>query len=100
MLIACSTMEIKRYDRVIEGEPSDHQRRFLYIPLPIFRKCTNIRDIIEQYHGRKDKKPRNGIEIENKIKKIYSELGQLERWSEWHLDKLDYIWPKNVSERA
>lgn len=93
---------LQPYKRVLYGEnkPSDHQRTFLYLPLETFRDYTNIRSIIQKYHGRTDKKPLKEIEIKQKIKKYHSELGNLNKWNDWHLDKLDFIWPEDGGERV
>lgn len=76
-----------------QPEPSEHQRKFLYLPLPIFREYTNIRSIVLKYDRRKGDKPLKEIEINQKIKKYHSEMDKLRKWDEMHLDELDFTWP-------
>lgn len=87
--------QLPPFYRRLDGdqEPSDHQRKFLYLPLSIFRDYTNIRSIILKYNRRTDNKPQKEIEINQKIKRCHNEMGALHKWPEWHLDKLEFIWP-------
>lgn len=84
--------ELPPFHRVLGEEPSDHQRKFLYLPLPIFRDYTNIRSIIIKYYSRKDNKPQKEIEITQKIKRCHAQMEELGKWNELHLDELDFIW--------
>lgn len=90
-------VELPPFHRYLDAnqEPTDYQRRFLYLPLSIFREHTNIRSIIQKHDPRKDNKPQKEIEINQKIKKYHSAMGSLKKWRELHLDKLEFIWPKD-----
>lgn len=87
-------LELEPFRRVLKGdlEPTDHQRRFLYIPLPIFRDYTNIRDIVIKHNGRRDGKALHEIAIKHKIQHCHDEMGKLDQWEKLHLDELDYTW--------
>lgn len=74
-----------------EQKPTEHQRKFLYLPLPIFRDFTNIRTIIEKYDGHKDGKPLKEIEFKHKIKDRHKKMVELDKWKDLHLDKLKFI---------
>lgn len=86
-------MELEPFRRVLdEGEkPSEHQRKFLYLPLPIFQDYTNIRSIIVKYNHRKDGKPLKQIEIKHKIEDCHKRMGNLKKWKDLHLDELNFI---------
>lgn len=84
--------EIEPFRRKVNGLPNIHQKKFLYLPLAIFRDHTNIRSIVTCYNKRKDGKPLKEIEIKQKIKKIHDRLGELEKWTDWHLGELYYSW--------
>lgn len=85
---------LEPFERELFGdeEPSEHQMKFLYLPLPIFRDYTNIRSIIIKYNRKKDGKPLKGIEINQKIKACHTKLGELDQWEELHLDELEFEW--------
>ena len=85
---------VEPFHRVLDV-PTDHQRKFLYLPFPIFRDFTNVRSIVIKHQRRKDGKPMKEIEIKQKIKKCHNEMGHLEKWNNLHLDELDYIWPES-----
>lgn len=86
-------MEVQPVHRVKheEQEPSEHQRKFLYLPLEIFRDCTNIRSIIVKYDSRNDGKPLKQIEIKHKIADRHKQMQNLETWKDLHLDELNFI---------
>lgn len=93
-------LELETYRRELAGgeEPTDHQRKFLYLPSPILRDFTNIREIIKKHHRRKDNKPLKEIEIKHKIENCHKEMGELDKWESLHLDKLDFIKHKNSED--
>lgn len=76
----------------------EHQRKFLSLPLPIFRDFTNIRSIIIEHNIAKNGKPLKEIEIKHKIEKCHKQMTKLRKWKVLHLDELDFIWPD--SERV
>lgn len=83
---------IEPFRRNFNGMPSDHQVKFLYLPLAIFRDYTNIRSIVTCYQKRPDGKPLKEIEIKQKIQKIHQQLDQLDKWKDWHLGELYFDW--------
>lgn len=81
------------FSRTLDGEPTDHQRKFVYLPLSVFRDYTNVRSlVIEKYKAKKDKHPPEFV-IKKTVEKYHKQLSQLNRWDELGLDKLDYKWP-------
>lgn len=84
--------EIEPFRRKVNGVPTVHQAKFLYLPLAIFRDHTNIRSIVTCYEKRKDGKPLKEIEIKHKIQKIHRRLDKLDKWKDWHLGELYFDW--------
>lgn len=86
-------LELETFRRKLAGdeEPTDHQRKFLYLPSPILRDFTNLRKIIEKYNRRKDNKPLKEIEIKHKIANYHKQMVELDKWKSLHLDELDFI---------
>lgn len=73
-----------------DQEPNDHQRMFLYLPLPILRDFTNIESlIIDDFVMKKAKQPTQA-EIEKTIDKYHQQMGQLKKWKNWELHKLEF----------
>lgn len=89
-------LELEPFHRALDGdqEPTDHQRKFLYLPLPIFRDYTNIRSIIINHTHRKNGKLTEFI-IKKKIEACHSKLGELGEWKNLHLDKLEFKWDES-----
>lgn len=85
--------EIEPFRRKLNGVPKDLQKKFLYLPLAIFRDHTNIRSIVTVHHGnRNDDTPLTEMEIQHKIEEIHDRMGEFDKWKEWHLDALYYSW--------
>lgn len=83
-------LELEPFRRVLDGdqEPTEHQRKFLYLPLPILRDYTNIRSIIIKHTRRKNNTPLRGIEIIA----YHRKMSKLDEWENLHLDELEYKW--------
>lgn len=99
MYIAMTKKLLPQFKRELneKDEPSNHQRKFLYLPLPVFRDFTNICSIvIDGYVQKKFKQPTNML-VEVKIEKYHKELGQLNKWKSRHLDKLEFLLPQNAT---
>lgn len=71
-------------------EPSDHQRRFLYLPLSILRDFTNIELIIKDDFIKKKARLPTKTEMEKTIVKYHQQMGQLNKWKNWKLNKLEF----------
>lgn len=89
---------LKPFIRQLDQEPTDHQRKFLHLPFPIFRDFTNIRSIVIDNHKKRKGKPPPEFVIKKTIGKYHDELSELDKWERLNLDKLEFICedPKNV----
>lgn len=74
---------------------TDHHRKFLHLPLAIFRDFTNIRSIITDEQKKKNGKNPPGFVVNKLIEKRHQDMWQLDKWNEWNLHKLDYNWPNS-----
>lgn len=76
-------------------EFTDQQRKFMYLPLAVFKNFTNIQEVFaENYRNARGKDPKQ-IEIKKAVEKIRNELPNPDSWTKWSLSKLDFIWPKH-----
>lgn len=91
---------LEPFTRELSGdkEPDDQQRKFLYLPLPILRKFTNIESIITEEYIMKHAKQPTKREIEQLIEKCHQQMGQLNKWKQLKLTKLDFRAPHSHTE--
>lgn len=82
---------LKPFTRQLDQEPTDHQRKFLYLPFPIFRDFTNIRSIVIDNHEKRKGKPPPEFVIKKTIEKHHADLSELDKWEKLNLDKLEFI---------
>lgn len=71
-------------------EPTNHQRQFLFLPLPIFRDFTNIEKIVTDKFKKKNGKEPPRFVIGKTIQNRHKNLSQLDKWKEWGLNKLKF----------
>lgn len=71
-------------------EPTDHQRKFLYLPLSMLRDFTNIESIVTDTYIANYAKLPSKTEVEKTIEKYHQQLGQLNKWKHWKLSKLEF----------
>lgn len=77
--------------KLTEGpEPNDHQQHFLYLPLPILRDFTNIESLITDDFIMKKAKQPTKTETEQIIERYHQQMGQLTKWKQWKLHKLEF----------
>lgn len=79
-------------------DPTDHQRKFLYLPLPILRDFTNIKEIATDEYIMKNAKQPTERELEQSIEKYHEQMGQLNKWKHLKLSKLDFDLPHSDTE--
>lgn len=73
-----------------DQEPTDHQRRFLFLPFAIFQDFTNIEKIVsDQFTKKHGKKPPLFV-LKKTIQTRHKNLSQLDKWKEWGLNKLKF----------
>lgn len=91
---------LEPFIRELKGDkdPNDHQRKFLYLPLPIFRDFTNIKSIATDEYISKNAKQPTKREIDESIEKYHQQMGQLNRWKHLKLSKLDFCLPYSDTE--
>lgn len=71
------------------NEAIDHQRKFLYLPLYLFRTETNINELVVKFE-KNQKSVMDREALNARITQIHSELVYLDSWP-IYLNKLRYI---------
>ena len=75
-------------------EPADFRRLFKYLPLKVFRKVTNIEQlIIAEYKKKHDDKSPPFIHINKTAEKRHQQMSTLDDWNGTILEQLDFNWP-------
>lgn len=95
-----ATKLLEPFIREIVGgkEPNDHQKSFLYLPLPILRTFTNIESIVmDEYITLHAKQPAKR-QIDETIEKRHQQMGQLNKWRHWNLSKLEFRLPNTDTD--
>lgn len=77
----------------IDFEPADFRRLFKYLPLNVFRKYTNIEQLLSAEYAEKHDKQPPGIYINKATAKYHQKMTKSDDWQGSILEKLDFIWP-------
>lgn len=77
----------KRFDS------ADFHRLFKYLPLNVFRKFTNIEELIVAEYQKKNNKSPPNIYINKTIKKYHTKISN-DEWNEPIFDRIDFNWSK------
>lgn len=73
--------------------PTDHQRKFANLPLPIFRHYTNVRELVIEKIKQRNKNPLE-IVIKKTIEQYHAR--PLDEWDDIVLNRLEFIgWPEH-----
>lgn len=83
----------------VQIDSDEFPRLFKYLPLDVFRKYTNIEDLITaQYKKTHKGKSPPGIHMNKYAERYHKQMTELDDWQGTILEKLDYKWPSEHKE--